>query len=436
MPEKQFRVLAPAYVSNFQCVGSDCPNHCCHSWKVTVNKKSYKQLKKHDDSIILDKAKKHLKLTRKSTGNYAYIKMRSDSSCPFQDPQGLCEIHKRCGHDALPHTCQDYPRYPLRFGERFEMSMTLSCPSVAKEVLFNPSAMMFTENELPASELNHGNFAGLAPKQLPIWLGMVRDFCFATALDENLSFEEKLFVIGILLKQAQPHLDDLIRLEELIANFRTMVGDGTLRRHFASLPSVPTLKWQVFAHQDSKLISNIAINLVKEGKERKDDAFFIECQQPIIVALKPADHQDEQTGLQQGDKKSTLIACNPNGNGQRFHGVLDFAESEYLIPYFDQHPQILINYMLYYLYHFQFMVKEGKTPFQFFRIMVVDILMLKSYLAGIAVQHKGLTEDWVVKLFQSYARRRQHNNAFVPTMEAQLQKAEAESPEAIFGLLK
>ena len=366
MPEKQFCVLEPSYVSNFQCAGSDCPNHCCHSWRVTVNKKSYKQLKKHDDPIILNKAKKHLKLTRESAGNYAYIKMRNDSTCPFQDPQGLCEIHKRCGHDALPHTCQDYPRYPMLFGEQVELSMTLSCHSVAKEVLFNPNAMMFKENQKPASALNHGNLSGLAPKQLPIWLSTVRDFCFATALDENLSFEEQLFVIGIFLKQAEPHLGVLIRLEELIANFKTMVRDSTLRQHFASLPSVPTLKWQVFAHQDSKLISDIAINFAKGGKLRNDDALFIECQQPMLVALRIADQQNEKTGLQKWDKKNTLITCNPKSNDQRFHDLLNFAESEYLTPYFEKHPQILINYILYYLYHFQFMVKEGKTPFQFF----------------------------------------------------------------------
>ena len=436
MPEKQFRVLEPAYVSNFQCAGGDCPSHCCHSWRVTVNKKSYKQLRKHDDPIILDTAKKHLKLTRESTADYASIKMRSDSTCPFHDPQGLCEIQKRCGHNALPHTCQDYPRYPMWFGERVELSMTLSCPNVAKELLFNPSAMMFKEKEQPASALNHGNIAGLTSQQLPVWLDVVRNFCFASALDENLSFDEQLFVIGIFLKQAEPHLDDLFRLEELIANFKTMVRDGTLRQHFASLPSVPTLKWQVFAHQDSKLVRDIAINFVQVGKLRKDDAIFIECQQPMLVALKPADQRDEKTGLQQGSEKSTLVTCNPNSNGQRFHGLLNLAESEYLTPYFEHHPQILINYLFYYLYNFQFMVREGKTPFQFFRIMVVDILMLKSYLAGIAIQNRGLTDDWLVKLFQSYARRRQHNSDFVATMEAQLKKAEAESPGAIFGLLK
>ena len=32
------------------------------------------------------------------------------SSCPFQDKDGLCEIHKAFGEDALCYTCQSYPR--------------------------------------------------------------------------------------------------------------------------------------------------------------------------------------------------------------------------------------------------------------------------------------------------------------------------------------
>jgi len=52
--------------------------------------------------------------------------MDKQGNCPFLDKDMLCEVHNNLGHQAPPHTCQDYPRTFNFFGEQVEASMVMS----------------------------------------------------------------------------------------------------------------------------------------------------------------------------------------------------------------------------------------------------------------------------------------------------------------------
>lgn len=126
MTSKVCEVMEPLFVKNFACSGGDCPDHCCHSWQVAVNKQSYKTLKKNKNIIIRQLANDNLKLSRNSEKDYARITMNEQNNCPFLNTKSLCEIHNHCGHKALPHTCQEYPRNFNWFGKHIEASMNMS----------------------------------------------------------------------------------------------------------------------------------------------------------------------------------------------------------------------------------------------------------------------------------------------------------------------
>jgi len=427
-------VLEPAFVKNFSCAGGGCPDHCCHTWEVFVDKKSFKSLKKIGDIVVKQLANSNLKLTRISETNYATIKMDEKSMCPFLDSENLCQIHKRCGHQALPHTCQDYPRVFNWFGEQIESSLSLSCPSAAKEILFNPAAMMFDAKKYNPSQLNHGNIGGLIHQQLPDWLSIIREFCFAVILDEKLDLSTKLFMIGLFLKQSEEHLDNIPRLQQLIVSMAEMAQDGTIAKLFATLPVEPLLKWKLFASQDAQLSFNRPI--IKEREETEglslSDFRFNQCRMQLFSLLK----ENESTlAVSLRESKDSQIEILKH-NVKFFESILSKAQKNTLNQYFDENPQIMLNYLIYYFYHYQFMIREDKSPFQFFKILVVDLMMLKSYLSGIAIKQGKLTDEWLLQLFQSYARQRQHQSSFIAGLEAQLNNAHINNPGAIFGVLK
>ena len=196
-------IVEPAFYREFSCIGGDCPDSCCQSWGVSINKGAFKRLKKHKDIIVRQLVNENFKLIRNSEQEWAYIKMDDMGNCPALDKQGLCEIHKRCGHSQIPHTCQDYPRSANWFGDYVEVSLFLSCPSAAEGILFNPSSMMFEEKQEKLTNVNNGNTSGMIGDMLPDWLPVIRSFCFNLVLDTELSFEERIFSVGLFLKQAE-----------------------------------------------------------------------------------------------------------------------------------------------------------------------------------------------------------------------------------------
>ncbi|MBU2869966.1 flagellin lysine-N-methylase [Colwellia sp. E2M01] len=433
MLNNSVKVMEPSFVRSFKCAGETCPDHCCHSWKVTVNKKSYKELKKSSNIIIRQLANDNMELTRTSVENYAHIKMDDNNNCPFLDENTLCNIHKNCGHQALPHTCQEYPRAFNFFGDQVEASMIMSCPTVTNEVLFNTEAFMFESSSKLITDLNNGKIGGLPEDNLPVWFPTIRDFCFNIMLSEGLSFNERLFIMGMYLKQAEPHLNNPAKLAQMINSYISMSEDNTLQNMYKNLPAIPALKWHIFQHQDNKFVATTGVKLITDEKDNKNytvsnsDLRFLACREHLLSALR--DDKDEKN-----NKKHSKT--DDNNTGEMFDKMLAQANNSLLPEYFDKNPHILVNYILYYLYHHQFLLKEHKTPFQFYRIMLVDYFMLTSYLSGIAVNLGELTDEWLAQLFQSYSRRSQHRINFIEGIEEQLKSAGSESDAAIFSLLK
>jgi lysine-N-methylase len=429
MHKNKINVMTPKFASDFVCVGSKCEAHCCNTWDIPINKQSYKALKKFGDIEIRQLASSNFKLTRESEDEYAQIKMTDSGDCAMLDEEQLCKIHKKCGPKLLPHTCQDYPRTPRWFGDRTEMSMALSCPEVTKNVLYDPDAMMITSIEQYENELNHGKLGGFKPAESPDYLPLVRDFCFGVALNSELSFEQKLFIIGLYLKQSDTHLNDVERLAQLASSFNTMIDDGSLQKHFETLPSVPSIKWDIFAAQDFHLVTNLYQSQNVSLSSIKKFDLFIECQQMLMKSLNPVDN------ISAGDSENNFTVANPEREHFKYTEILASTE-KYINEHFNQHPQILINFLLYSLYNDQLMAPLGKRPCEYFKIFAIDVLMLKSYLSGIAFQQKKLTKDWVVKLFHSYYRRRQHNLGLINQIDTNIKKAEEKSEYIIFSLLK
>lgn len=433
-------IVEPAFYREFSCAGGECPDHCCHSWGVSVNKQAYKKLKKHKDVIVRQFANENFSLKRNNESAWAYIKMDEQGNCPALDENGWCELHKRCGHSQLPHTCQDYPRSANWFGDYVEASLFLSCPSAAENILFNPESMMFEERQEQLKNINNGNTSGMIDDMLPNWLPTLRSFCFILILDEDVEFNERIFNLGLFLKQAENHLDDLTRLEQFIHSFTELYNEGKMKKMFVNLPLVETLKWQVFSYQDKQLVIDTMLysGCGETGGLTSTSIRFQQCRDQMLMLMMNQGQAKEKSGEVDntapmenfGDKEGI------EGSSELFEQILTQANTEYLDEYFKKNPQLLTNYALYYLYHFQFLVTEGKSLFEFFRIMVVDLLMLKSYLSAIAVNQKGLTDEWFIKTVQSYSRRRQHNNDFVARLEKQLKDSGTDSAGAIFGLLK
>ena len=429
-------IMTPKFFKNFTCVGGDCEDHCCHSWTINVNKKSYKQLRNTSNKEVQQLAIAHFKLTKNDENNWAYIQMSLNGNCPVLDNSGLCTIQKNLEHKYLPFTCQDYPRLNNFFGLQLEPTLFISCPTAAQSVLFDRSAMTFESNTQPLEKVLQGRVSGLYNDSLPYWATTIRDVCFQIILDQEATFEERIFSLGLFLKQAETRLDDQDKLSNFIDTFIQFYNEKSPHKMYDSLPSVANLKWQVFSSLDNSLIKQT--NIYTEKKETKglstSAVRFQQCRDHILSLIendgKPTQLEvDSLSGLANFERSL-------EGSKEVFDKILSDGTQKYLTNYFKENGHIWTNYALYYIYHHQFLINKNCSLFEFFKVMATDIFMLKSYLSAIALNNNGIDEKDILKLFQSYARRRQHGRDFITHLNAQLRENQTDSAGAIFGLLK
>ena len=123
------KVTYPDYYAAFRCIASACPDSCCHEWEVDVDDETaafYRNL----PGELGDRLRQVLKDTPE--GICMTIENRR---CPMWRQDGLCQIQAELGHDALCHTCREFPRIRHDYGTFAEWGLELSCPEAARLIL-------------------------------------------------------------------------------------------------------------------------------------------------------------------------------------------------------------------------------------------------------------------------------------------------------------
>lgn len=138
--------LMPRYLARFTCIGSACEETCCGGWRVLVDEKHYKKLKTAMDRDRGERerfARAHQRVRGKecSPSRYALLVLDEEQRCALLDEDRLCSVQKRYGAAMLSDTCAFYPRTIQEFEQRQEMTATLSCPEIARQVLLFEDAM-------------------------------------------------------------------------------------------------------------------------------------------------------------------------------------------------------------------------------------------------------------------------------------------------------
>lgn len=119
----------PNYYHQFSCLAGACPDSCCHEWEVDIDPATadfYRGLPGELGDSLREKM-------REEDGT-VYLTI-TNRRCPMWRQDGLCEIQCQLGHDALSHTCREFPRLTHDYGDFLERGLELSCPAAAKLIL-------------------------------------------------------------------------------------------------------------------------------------------------------------------------------------------------------------------------------------------------------------------------------------------------------------
>lgn len=165
--------------NEFECIGGKCPETCCKGWNIYVDDETYGRYAACDEPLrseVLGKIEPYEGKKR--------FALKSDGRCPFLDEQGLCEIYSKISPDALCNTCETYPRKLVNYYDVMLLTLSMSCPEVARLLINHTEALefQFVEDDTAAdvegadwiryNELINGMVITvdiLGDKEIPIW---------------------------------------------------------------------------------------------------------------------------------------------------------------------------------------------------------------------------------------------------------------------------
>ena len=180
----------PSYYKEFSCIASSCPDSCCHLWQVDVDEEAaayYRSL----PGPLGDRLRQVL-----TEDNTMTLENRR---CPMWRDDGLCRIQAELGHEALCHTCREFPRLTHDYGNFTERMLELSCPEAAR--------LIFTMEDRTVTEELPGDFADDYDEELMEILLKSRDTVMDFLKTTQLPLNRALTVVLLYAHTVQGAID-------------------------------------------------------------------------------------------------------------------------------------------------------------------------------------------------------------------------------------
>ena len=124
------RDIYPSFYQPFSCIANRCEDSCCKDWDIDVDSAT-EQFYQTVKGPLGDKIRDLL-----ITDEYGERVFRSgDGRCPFWNRDMLCDIYIGIGEEHLSHTCANFPRVHIDFGDFREHLLSFACPEAARFML-------------------------------------------------------------------------------------------------------------------------------------------------------------------------------------------------------------------------------------------------------------------------------------------------------------
>lgn len=135
----------PDYYHQFQCVADRCEDTCCAGWQIVADQRALERYRKVRGPF-------RKKLRSSVDWKEGTFRQSEDKRCAFLKADNLCEMYTRLGKDSLCRTCRRYPRHVEEFENVREITLSVSCPEVAKILLAKKEPVRFLSYEKGGEE--------------------------------------------------------------------------------------------------------------------------------------------------------------------------------------------------------------------------------------------------------------------------------------------
>lgn len=400
---KNTPLFLPTYMQDFFCTGPNCEYNCCNSWEIRIDENTLKKYKSKKNNPLHNLFGENLIKEYFIEDNSIYkIKHKNNKACPFLDVDKLCMIHKHLGEDYLCNSCAIYPRTFNIINQTIEVSGYISCPEIARLVLtkrdgldfeysydfskyeYLPKRIKAMSNIIDSNNIQYKN-------SYMKYLWNIRNFCIDIIQNRNMNLDDNLILLGLFLDKVNSSIenndvDNILHVIEIYSDY---------------IYKIPSLN---LSSQDDSLY-NLKYSILFQVLSKKANYSNISCtfNKYYSQFLKGINYSDKT-------KIEEVIE------------IYNYSYNKYYKPFFSTHNFILENYLVNYIFRTLFPFDHENNVFKQYASLAINYSILKLLLVGIASFHKGLDENMVIEVLQSYAKVYNHDFSFANQVYENLKK--------------
>ncbi len=396
-------MLVPKYVTQFQCLGGECPDTCCATWSIDIDRETYERYRRETHPALKPLIQQYLvQVDTTSDVRHGKLNLRQpDSHCGLHSSAGLCPVQQQLGEDALSDTCYIYPRHIVQFGNRFEQTLTLSCPEAARQALTFDDAFEFVSADFTSRLATTSVITPVRGFSVES-MDEVRIFLIQLFQTPSLSNTERLVTAGWLCQQ----IDNLAanktqsEVNTLLTEMTAMVESGNIHAIVAQLNKQQATSVTLFSILFGVKSPQEVRGNQRDVLDRVRSGLGITAELPLTVI------SDNYV------RGSELLA----GDG----GVCEKLTSKYLL---------------------NDLIREAfpwtrTSAMEHYRRLLTRYGILRLMLAGVAAERNtALDEATIVQTIQVFCRIYQHNAVFSKRAESLLIQSEWTQLDRLYALL-
>lgn len=204
----------PDYYKEFSCIADKCEDTCCAGWEIVIDKKSLNKYK-----MALRTADKSMRRRLLTSVKWVQRTFRQgkDKRCAFLNDHNLCDLYSGLGEKSLCKICRLYPRHIEEFEDVREVTLSISCPEVARILMNKKDPVHFLEYEKPGEE----EYEEYDPFLYSV-LADTRDVLVEIAQNREVSMDVRVRMIHGLAHDIQTRIDrsQLFSCEEVLERYQ------------------------------------------------------------------------------------------------------------------------------------------------------------------------------------------------------------------------
>ena len=390
------KMTVPSYMANFKCIAGDCEETCCAGCYIAIDEETYKKYKKVKHPEMKKRLDKELVVKKGSSLECAAKIKLKNNRCAFLAKDNLCDIYKNLGEHYLSETCTMYPRNTNVLGEKVELSLALSCPEAARQILLGKEAIKFGEEESAALPIVGARLKLQihSPKYFEDYILKIRELLIAIWQESSFNMQDKWQAFEYVMMKFDEFKarQDIKKLDSFLQKMQNegvtkynqeFIGQGLNRNR---------KKLLIEEYTTQEVAKKLFVSLIEMRNQKKwPSARYEACYQLMVEGLGEGFNQ---TSYQKGEKI--------------------FEKALY-----ESYPYILDNYFVNYIYERLVPINQ-KTPKESLEEMCLYFALIRLHLIGQGTKKSELREEDVVTLIQSFTRVFDHNELYIKQIKKQL----------------